>query len=76
MRPVDQDDLEEGVRVLLDQGIIRGSQSPYGGPILLVPKKERPLEDVHRLPRSEVTGGEGKIPCTVHRHTSGQFRAN
>ena len=40
LRPTEQDELEEQVRDLLAQGFIRPSQSPYGAPVLLVPKKD------------------------------------
>ena len=40
LRPAEQDELEEQVRDLLAQGFIRPSQSPYGAPVLLVPKKD------------------------------------
>ena len=38
--PAEQDELEEQVRDLLAQGFIRPSSSPYGAPILFVPKKD------------------------------------
>ena len=40
LRPAEQDELEEQVRDLLAQGFIRPSQSPYGAPVLFVPKKD------------------------------------
>ena len=40
LRPTEQDELEEQIRDLLAQGFIRPSQSPYGAPILFVPKKD------------------------------------
>ena len=36
----EQDELEEQVRDLLAQGFIRPSSSPYGAPVLFVPKKD------------------------------------
>ena len=36
---VEQDEMEEQVKDLLAQGFIRPSASPYGAPILLIPKK-------------------------------------
>ena len=38
--PAKQDELEEQVKYLQDQGFIRPSCSPYGAPVLLVPKKD------------------------------------
>ena len=40
LRPAEQDELEEQVKDLLTQGFIRPSQSPYGAPVLFVPKKD------------------------------------
>ena len=36
----EQDELEEQIRDLLAQGFIRPSCSPYGAPVLFVPKKD------------------------------------
>ena len=38
--PAEQDEMEEQVKDLLAQGFIRPSASPYGTPILFVPKKD------------------------------------
>ena len=38
--PAKQDELEEQIKDLLDQGFIRPSSSPYGAPVLFVPKKD------------------------------------
>ena len=38
--PGEQDEMEEQIRDLLAQGFIRPSASPYGAPILFVPKKD------------------------------------
>ena len=38
--PTEQDEMEEQVKDLLAQGFIRPSASPYGAPILFVPKKD------------------------------------
>ena len=38
--PAKQDEMEEQVKNLLAQGFIRPSASPYGMPILFVPKKD------------------------------------
>ena len=38
--PSEQDELEEQVKDLLTQGFIRPSCSPYGAPVLFVPKKD------------------------------------
>ena len=38
--PAEQDELEEQVRDLLAQDFIRPSSSPYGAPVLFVPKKD------------------------------------
>ena len=38
--PAEQDGLEEQIKDLLAQGFIRPSCSPYGAPILFVPKKD------------------------------------
>ena len=38
--PAEQDEMEEQIRDLLTQGFIRPSASPYGAPILFVPKKD------------------------------------
>ena len=40
LSPAEQDEMEEQVKDLLDQGFIRPSNSPYGAPILFVPKKD------------------------------------
>ena len=40
LRPAEQDELEDQVKDLLAQGFIRPSQSPYGAPVLFVPKKD------------------------------------
>ena len=40
MGPAEQDELEEQVKDLLAQGFIRPSCSPYGAPVLFVPKKD------------------------------------
>ena len=40
LHSAEKDELEEQVRDLLAQGFIRPSQSPYGAPILFVPKKD------------------------------------
>ena len=41
LSPAEQDEMEEQVKDLLAQGFIRPSNSPYGAPILFVPKKDR-----------------------------------
>ena len=38
--PAEQDEMEEQVKDLLAQGFIRPSASPYGAPIVFVPKKD------------------------------------
>ena len=38
--PAEQDELEERIRDLLAQGFIQPSSSPYGAPVLFVPKKD------------------------------------
>ena len=38
--PAEQDELEEQIKDLLAQGFIRPSCSPYGAPVLFVPKKD------------------------------------
>ena len=38
--PAEQDEMEEQVKDLLAQGFIRPSTSPYGAPILFIPKKD------------------------------------
>ena len=38
--PAEQDELEAQVKDLLTQGFIRPSSSPYGAPVLFVPKKD------------------------------------
>ena len=40
LRPAEQDELEEQVKSFLAQGFIHPSQSPYGAPVLFVPKKD------------------------------------
>ena len=40
MGPAEQDELEEQIKDLLAQGFIRPSCSPYGAPVLFVPKKD------------------------------------
>ena len=40
LSPSEQDEMEEQVKDLLAQGFIRPSASPYGAPILFVPKKD------------------------------------
>ena len=38
--PAEQDELEEQIKDLLAQGFVRPSCSPYGAPVLFVPKKD------------------------------------
>ena len=38
--PKEQDELQDQLKDLLDQGFIRPSQSPYGAPVLFVLKKD------------------------------------
>ena len=38
--PAEQDEMKEEIKDLLAQGFIRASASPYGAPILFVPKKD------------------------------------
>ena len=38
--PSKQDEMEEQIKDILEQGFIRPSDSPYGAPILFVPKKD------------------------------------
>ena len=40
LKPKEQDELEAQLKDLLAQGFIRPSCSPYGAPILFVPKKD------------------------------------
>ena len=40
LSPAEQDELEEQIKDLLAQGFIRPSSSPYGAPVLFVPKKD------------------------------------
>ena len=40
LRPAEQDEMEKQVKDFLAQGFIRPSVSPYGTPILFVPKKD------------------------------------
>ena len=40
LRPKEHDDLQAQIDDLLAQGHIHPSQSPYGAPILFVPKKD------------------------------------
>ena len=57
LRPAEQDELEEQVKSLLAQGFIRPSQSPYGAPVLFVPKKDarwRMCIDYHALNRQAI----------------------
>ena len=65
LSPAEQDKMEEQVKDLLAQGFIRPSNSPYGAPILFVPKKDgrwrmcidyralnkQTIKDVFPLPR-------------------------
>ena len=51
--PAEQDELEEQIKDLLAQGFIRPSCSPYGAPVLFVPKKRRQMANVHRLRGTE-----------------------
>ena len=65
LSPAEQDEMEEQVKDLLAQGFIRPSNSPYGAPILFVPKKDgrwrmcidyralnkQTIKDVFPLPR-------------------------
>ena len=38
--PAEQDEMEEQIKDLLEQGFIKPLASPYGAPILFVPKKD------------------------------------
>ena len=40
LSPKEQEELQEQIKDLLDQGFIRPSVSPYGAPVLFVPKKD------------------------------------
>ena len=67
--PSEQDELEEQVKDLLAQGFIRPSCSPYGAPVLFVPKKDgrwrmcidyralnkQTIKDRYPLPRIDLT---------------------
>ena len=58
--------MEEQVKDLLAQGFIRPSASPYGAPILFVPKKDgrwRMCIDYRALNK---TNCEGSIPIASH----------
>ena len=68
LSPAEQDEMEEQVKHLLAQGFIRPSHSPYGAPILFVPKKDggwrmcidyralnkQTIKDVFPLPRIDL----------------------
>ena len=49
--PAEQDELEEQIKDLLAQGFIRPSCSPYGTPVLFVPKKDGRWRVVRWVPR-------------------------
>ena len=42
------DEMKRQIDALLEQGWIRPSSSPYGAPILFIPKKGWKMENVHR----------------------------
>ena len=64
--PAEQNELEEQIKDLLAQGFIRSSCSPYGAPILFVPKKaykwwvdyralnKQTIKDSYPLPRKDL----------------------
>ena len=64
--PAEQDEMEEQVKDLLAQGFIRPSASPYGAPILFVPKKDgrwRMCIDYRALNKQTV---KDQFPLTSH----------
>ena len=66
LSPSEQDEMEEQVKDLLAQGFIRPSASPYGAPILFVPKKDgrwRMCIDYRALNKAN---SEGSIPVASH----------
>lgn len=52
---------------LLNEGIIRPSDSPFASPIVLVKKKKWRNSHVRRLQRLKQTNDSGQLPASTHR---------
>ena len=67
LSPKEHEELQAQIEDLLAQGHIRPSQSPYGAPILFVPKEGWSVAHVHRLSGSEQTDDQGPLPAAEDR---------
>ncbi|GFV30706.1 retrovirus-related Pol polyprotein from transposon 17.6 [Trichonephila clavipes] len=53
MSPVKKEILRKEIEDLLEKDIIDECESPYGAPVVLIPKPKKPVSPVYRLPEVE-----------------------